>query len=323
MLNSKKWMITGGAGYIGAHIADLLISAGKEVLIYDSLYRGLSSRVNYLENRHKKRIPFVISDIRNTEVFSRTIDEFQPDGVIHAAALKSVAESMENPKEYFEVNYHATSNILEILLAKDVHNFIFSSSAAVYGSPPHSLPVDEEQPTNPISPYGSSKLAAEGSVNDFLSKPGKRGTSLRFFNVVGTAAPELIDNSTENLVPIVVNKIRQGLPPVVFGTNYETSDGTCVRDYVDVRDVAMAHLSLIHSASPLPIALNIGSGTGGSVRQIIDLIKKHMGREDIEVIEAARRLGDSAFLCANVELANAYLKSSTRISLENSIESIF
>jgi UDP-glucose 4-epimerase len=230
---------------------------------------------------------------------------------------------MEKPDEYWEVNFHATVKMLELLTKHQVHHFIFSSTAAVYGSPDHSNPIKEDDEKNPISPYGASKLAAEGEINKFLAIPGNQGTSLRFFNVVGTAAPELLDNSVENLVPIVINKLKAGQAPIIYGTDYPTPDGTCVRDYVDVRDVALAHLAAADSRETLPLAMNVGTGHGGSVRQIIGLVCEATGREDVVAIAADRRAGDPAFLCADVSLIKSSIGFTAIYSLEASTETLF
>jgi UDP-glucose 4-epimerase len=230
---------------------------------------------------------------------------------------------MEKPDEYFEVNFHATTKMLELISKHGIKNFIFSSTAAVYGAPDHSNPIKEDDEKNPISPYGASKLAAEGEVNKFLAIPRNHGTSLRFFNVVGTAAPELLDNSVENLVPIVINKLKAGQPPVIYGTDYPTPDGTCIRDYVDVRDIAGAHLAAADSSEVLPLAMNVGTGRGGSVREVIKLVCETAGRNDVVASEQDRRAGDPAFLCADVSLIKSAIGFSAKYSLEASAESLY
>jgi UDP-glucose 4-epimerase len=229
---------------------------------------------------------------------------------------------MEKPDEYFEVNFHATTKMLELIAAHNIHHFIFSSTAAVYGAPDHSNPIKEDDEKNPISPYGASKLAAEAEVNKFLALPGNHGTSLRFFNVVGTAAPELLDNSVENLVPIVINKLKAGQPPVIYGNDYPTPDGTCIRDYVDVRDIARAHLAAADSTATLPLAMNVGTGRGVSVREIIEVVIKSSNTV-IRTIEGERRSGDPAFLCADVSLIYSSIKFDAKYSLEESTSSLF
>jgi UDP-glucose 4-epimerase len=320
---TQVWLITGGAGYIGSHVADAFLSSGKEIVVYDSLYRGLESRIQYLCKKHDKEIPLIIADIRDTTSFEDALSTYRPYGIIHTAALKAVGESMEKPEEYFEVNHGATKKILDLGIKNGVKNFIFSSTAAVYGAPNDSIPIKENNPKEPISPYGASKLAAESEVNRFLELPGNHGTSLRFFNVVGSAAPELLDNSSENLVPIVMNKIKAGEPPIIYGTDYPTPDGTCIRDYVDVRDIARAHLAVANAQRELPLAMNVGTGLGGSVRQIIDLVGKFLGETDIQPIENARRKGDSAALCADVSLIKDVIDFQAEQTLSSSIKSLF
>ena len=320
-MTSQIWLITGGAGYIGSHIADLFLANDKKVIIYDSLYRGLRSRIEYLSEKHKIEIPFIVADVRDTERFEEVLTTYRPHGVIHTAALKAVGESMEKSNEYFEVNLHATSKILESLKKNDIHHFIFSSTAAVYGSPSDSNPIKEDAPKNPISPYGDSKLAAESEVNKFLEIPNNEGTSLRFFNVIGAAAPDLIDNSTENLVPIVINKLKTGQSPVVFGTDYPTPDGTCIRDYVDVRDVARAHL-MATNFKELPKALNVGTGRGVSVKEVIVLISDAAMLNDVSAIHSERRSGDPAILCADVALIRETIEFVSITSIEESVKSL-
>ncbi len=321
-MTPQTWLITGGAGYIGAHVADEFLANGKDVVIYDSLYRGLESRIEYLRKKHKKEIPLIVADIRDPARFEEAIADYKPYGIIHTAALKAVGESMEKPNQYFEVNHHATTKMLEVVARHQIKNFIFSSTAAVYGSPDHSKPIKENAPKNPISPYGASKLAAEGEVDKFLGIPGNCGTSLRFFNVVGTAAPELLDNSVENLVPIVINKLKAAEQPVVYGTDYPTPDGTCIRDYVDVRDIARAHLAVAEAEADLPLAMNVGTGFGASVREVIKLVCEAAGRCGVVAIEDGRRTGDPAFLCADVSLIKSAIRFSSQYLLSASIRSL-
>ena len=317
------WLLTGGAGYIGSHVADAFLASGKDVVIYDSLYQGLESRIEYLRKKYNKEIPLIVADIRDTSKFDEVLTTYKPYGIVHTAALKAVGESMEKPDEYFEVNFHATTKMLELISKHGIKNFIFSSTAAVYGAPEHSNPIKEDDPKNPISPYGASKLAAEGEVNKFLAIPGNHGTSLRFFNVVGTAAPELLDNSVENLVPIVINKLKAGQAPVIYGTNYPTPDGTCIRDYVDVRDIAGAHLAAADSKVVLPLAMNVGTGHGGSVREVIKLVCEAAELSDVVVEERDRRAGDPAFLCADVQELKKKLVLEAFKTLQESIEGLF
>jgi len=322
-MTSETWLLTGGAGYIGTHIADEFICNGKSVVIVDSLYQGLESRITFLRAKHGVEIPFIKCDIRDYNEIENVIREYKIDGIVHTAALKAVGESMEKPDEYFQVNLDATKELIEIAKRNGVKKFIFSSTAAVYGSPDSMEPCKEDGPKAPISPYGDSKYQAESSVTAFINEPGNHGTSLRFFNVVGAAAPELLDNSVENLVPIVLGKLNKGEAPVIFGTDYPTTDGTCVRDYVDVRDIARAHLAAANATTTLPPAMNIGTGRGASVREIIKLVLDATNKSDTAVIENPRRAGDPAFLCADVTLAKSAMGFESQYSLEASIRSLF
>ena len=322
-MTSETWLITGGAGYIGTHIADLFIQDGKDVLLLDSLYQGLRSRVDYLSKKYGREIPLHIIDIRDYSAVEDILKNQAITGIVHTAALKAVSESVEKPDEYKEVNYTATAELLKLAQKHGIKKFLFSSTAAVYGNPDIMEPCKENGPLAPISPYGSTKLDAESKVTEFINLPGNFGTSLRFFNVVGTAAQELLDNSVENLVPIVLGQLNKGEAPLIFGTDYPTADGTCVRDYVDVRDIATAHLLAANATAGIPSIINVGSGRGASVREIINLVLKAVDKSDTPVIEAPRRAGDPAFLCANVELAASAMGFKSKYSLDESIRSLF
>jgi UDP-glucose 4-epimerase len=322
-VSKQKWLITGGAGYIGTHIADLFIASGKDVVLLDSLYQGLESRVQYLRDKHQQEIPLEVIDVRDYAAIDALLAAQNFTGIVHTAALKAVGESMEKPDEYLEVNYTATVELLEAAKRHGIKRFIFSSTAAVYGSPDSMDPCREDGPTAPISPYGSSKLLAESKVEEFISIPGNHGSSLRFFNVVGSANKALLDNSVENLVPIVINRVKSGQAPVIYGNDYPTPDGTCIRDYVDVRDIAAAHLVAADATQALPPAMNIGTGNGASVREIVKFVLDAMGRSDVTPIDSDRRAGDPAFLCADVSLAQSAMGFTSRYSLKESVESLF
>ena len=322
-MTRETWLITGGAGYIGTHIADLFIADGKDVVLLDSLYQGLESRVGYLRKKYNTDIPLEVVDIRDYTAIENILESNNFEGIVHTAALKAVGESVEKPDEYKEVNFTATAELLKLASKYGIKKFLFSSTAAVYGSPETMEPCKENGPLAPISPYGSTKLDAESRVTEFINTPGNSGTSLRFFNVVGTAAQELLDNSIENLVPIVLGKLKNNEAPVIYGTDYPTADGTCVRDYVDVRDIAQAHLVAANATKPIPAIINVGTGHGASVREIVKLVLDAINKSDAQVIEAPRRAGDPAFLCADVSLAATELGFKSKYSLEESIRSLF
>jgi len=316
----QTWLITGGAGYIGSHIADELLQNGSNVVIYDSLQAGLELRIDYLRAKHATEIPLIVADIRDEEKFEEILKKYDVSGIIHTAALKSVDESIQKRNEYMEVNYHATVSILEIAKQANVKSFLFCSSAAVYGSPNTEGLIKESDPTNPMSPYGETKLLAENAVESFLSDTGVSGSSFRFFNVIGSASSELADNSKGNLVPIVMNKLKNGGKPIIFGNDYPTSDGTCVRDYVDVRDLASAIVCATKYVGKLPLALNIGAGREVSVLEIISTVIS-IQKVDVIPILGERRLGDPPRLCADISLAKKILNFEPKYSLVDSISS--
>ena len=198
---------------------------------------------------------------------------------------------------------------------------IFSSTAAVYGSPHLKRPIRETDEVNPISPYGDSKMFAEREVDRYLKEFNGRGTSLRFFNVIGSSYPEIADNSVENLVPIVRSKLSQNESPLVFGNDFETPDGTCIRDYVDVRDVSRAHLIIANSEKQLPQALNIGTGKGYSVIEIIENLKNLMNKKDIKPKFVSRRQGDSAQLVSDSNLIKLEINFECKLDLLESLKS--
>jgi UDP-glucose 4-epimerase len=316
------WLITGGAGYIGAHVADKFLLSGKNIIIYDSLKSGLESRVEYLRKKYRRKIDLIIGDVRDYSSIEDVFIKNDIYGVVHAAGLKSVTESMENKDEYMDVNYCATKAIIQFAIKYKVRNFIFSSTAAVYGAPKQLFAIKEDDVLNPISPYGSSKLYAEKEVSRFLHIPGNRGSSLRFFNVIGTKAQELTDKSIDNLVPIIVEKLLSKVPVEIYGADYPTPDGTCVRDYVDVRDIASVINLIASSNVTVPPILNVGTGYGVSVKEMIEKVALAANRDKIETINSPRRLGDVAILTADVHLAQSELGFNTQYGTIDSIKSI-
>ena len=290
------WLITGGAGYIGSHIVDLFLFSGESVVVIDNLRAGHTERL-------PQGVPFVQGDITSESDLESLFSHFAIRGVINLAGLKSVEESSRIPEEYFRVN----SVGVKVLLAKakkhNVKFFIQSSSAAVYGNLDSGVAF-ELLPLNPISVYGKSKLEAETQLENEISNGAIRGTSLRYFNVVGAKNLQLRDSSTENLFPIIANAIKNKLPLKVFGTDYQTRDGSCIRDYVHVLDLAQAHLLAARQIEmqEIPRHLNIGTGHGYSVLEVIEAFQVSH-KYKIEVLNYPRRTGDPATLTADIALA--------------------
>jgi UDP-glucose 4-epimerase len=318
-MGEQTWLITGGAGYIGSHIAKEFLSNQKQVLIYDSLSQGLISRIEYLRLKSQKDVPLIIGDIRDVSSLENTLRTHKPFGIIHTAAIKSISESILKPDEYMDVNYFATVKLIELAKRFEVKNMIFSSSAAIYGAPSVTEPVKEDFEASPITAYGESKLLSEIEIAKFLDINGNNGTSLRYFNVIGAASPELADNAKDNLLPKIVTSINEGVPPIIFGTEHPTIDGTCIRDYIDVRDVARAHLVMADYRHKLPVSMNLGTGRGTSVRELMNRVLTISEKNNLVPVEAKARIGDSSVLYADVSLIKQATGFVSEYSLDESI----
>lgn len=296
-----KWMLTGGAGYIGAHILRALHDQGHDVVVLDDLSTGLRRKVS-------EGVPFVEASILDTDSVTRALTSHRVDGVIHLAAKKSVGESVEQPHMYFEQNVQGTMALLDAIKAADVHHMVLSSSAAVYGSPDVDA-VTEATPTMPINPYGQTKLAQEWLVRD-LSESGYdlSWVALRYFNVAGAGADDLGDTGVFNLIPMVLRALDDGQAPQVFGDTYPTPDGTCIRDYIHVQDLAEAHVAAVTQAERggRTDIYNVGRGMGFSVLDVLDAVRSAMGSDFAHEISAPRA-GDPASLVAAVNRIHSEL----------------
>lgn len=297
------WMITGGAGYIGAHIMRAMRDAGFDTVVVDDLSSGIAERV-------PGDVPLVVAPIQDRALMARVMREHEVTGVIHLAAKKAVAESVERPLFYFDEN---VGGLVQLLFAMDdagVNNIIYSSSASVYGSPQDGY-VTEHSATHPVSPYGQTKVAGEWLVRDAAKARALAGRalsqiSLRYFNVAGAGSPDLGDTSVANLIPMVFRALGAGTVPEIFGTDYATPDGTCIRDYVHVVDLAKAHVAAAkacQSADPgeTKLTLNVGTGEGTSVREVMRVVREVTGI-DFVPREVGRRPGDPALLVARADL---------------------
>ncbi|WP_181804354.1 UDP-glucose 4-epimerase GalE [Streptomyces shenzhenensis] len=289
------WLITGGAGYIGAHVVRAMTEAGERTVVFDDLSTGIAERL-------PEDVPLVTGSTLDGEKVARVLAEHEVTGVVHLAAKKQVGESVERPLHYYHENVEGLRVLLQAVTEARVASFVFSSSAAVYGMPDVDL-VTEETPCVPMSPYGETKLAGEWLVRATGRATGLATASLRYFNVAGAARPELADVGVYNLVPMVFEKLTENAPPRIFGDDYATPDGTCIRDYIHVVDLAEAHVAAARALQAGPgreLTLNIGRGEGVSVREMIDIINAVTGY-DLPPTVAPRRPGDPASVVASAD----------------------
>lgn len=291
------WMVTGGAGYIGSHVVRAFQQAGIPPVVLDDLSSG-----------HRGFVPddvaLVEGSILDTELVSRALAEHQVEGVVHLAGFKYAGVSVQRPLHTYAQNVTGTAHLLDAMSAQGVGAIVFSSSAAVYGTPDVDL-VTEDTATRPESPYGESKLIGEWLLRDQGVATDLRHTSLRYFNVVGSGTPDLYDTSPHNLFPLVLDALTSGRTPRINGTDYPTPDGTCVRDYIHVADLADAHVAAARALAdgrPLEPVYNLGSGDGVSVREIMTAMADVTGIP-FEPEVAPRRPGDPARIVASGEAA--------------------
>ncbi|MEU1512124.1 UDP-glucose 4-epimerase GalE [Streptomyces sp. NPDC005811] len=295
------WLITGGAGYIGAHVVRAMTAAGERAVVYDDLSTGVAARV-------PAGVPLVTGSTLDGERVARTLAEHAVTGVVHLAAKKQVGESVERPLHYYRENVEGLRVLLEAVTGAGVASFVFSSSAAVYGMPDVDL-VTEDTPCTPMSPYGETKLAGEWLVRATGCATGLSTACLRYFNVAGAASPDLADTGVSNLIPMIFERLTGNAPPRIFGADYPTPDGTCVRDYIHVADLAEAHVAAAHALRTSPgrdLTLNIGRGEGVSVREMIDRVRTVTGITLPPTI-TPRRPGDPARVIASADRVTAEL----------------
>ncbi|WP_404196702.1 UDP-glucose 4-epimerase GalE [Streptomyces tauricus] len=319
------WLITGGAGYIGAHVARAMAEAGERVLVLDDLSAGVPARL-------PDGIPLVQGSSLDGELLKRVLAEHAVTGVVHLAARKQVGESVAQPTRYYQENVGGLATLLDAVAGAGVRRFLFSSSAAVYGNPDVDL-ITEDTPCAPLSPYGETKLAGEWLVRAAGRAHGIDTVCLRYFNVAGAAAPELADTGVFNVVPMVFDRLTRDEAPRIFGDDYPTPDGTCVRDYIHVADLAEAHLAAARrlASSDAPgstsgaggagdLTVNIGRGEGVSVRELLTLIGEVTG-DTRPVLVEPRRPGDAPRAVASAALAAEELGWSARRSVREMVES--
>ncbi|MFG3167417.1 UDP-glucose 4-epimerase GalE [Streptomyces sp. NPDC048200] len=309
------WLITGGAGYIGAHVARAMAEAGERLVVLDDLSSGVP-------NRLPEDIPLVQGSSLDGDLLKRVLSEHAITGVVHLAARKQVGESVAQPTRYYQENVGGLATVLEAVAGAGVKRFVFSSSAAVYGNPDVDL-ITEDTPCAPMSPYGETKLAGEWLVRATGRAHGIATVCLRYFNVAGAASPELADTGVFNIVPMVFDRLTRGEAPRIFGDDYPTPDGTTVRDYIHVADLAEAHLAaarrLAEGASG-DLTVNIGRGEGVSVRELMTLVSEVTGDSRQPVVEP-RRPGDAPRAVASAALAGERLGWSARRGVPEMVES--
>ncbi|MDO8731424.1 MAG: UDP-glucose 4-epimerase GalE [Actinomycetota bacterium] len=279
------WLITGGAGYIGSHVIRELLDSGRQVVVLDDLSSGHAHRI-------PEGVAFVHANVADREAVSRALKQHSIDGVIHLAAKKAVGESVELPLHYYRENVDGLIALLEAMKAEDVTRLVYSSSAAVYGTPEHN-PIPETATLKPESPYGQTKVVGEWLAAAQGIATGLSWVALRYFNVAGAGCDALGDDSINNLIPMVFAALDKGERPQIFGDDYPTPDGTCVRDYIHVADLASAHAAAAaHCESRSAAdAFNVGRGEGSSVREVMDTISAVIG-SDVQAQVSSRRAGD-------------------------------
>ncbi|MCZ4500688.1 MAG: galE 1 [Marmoricola sp.] len=291
------WLVTGGAGYIGSHIVRAFVDSGLDVVVVDDLSSGHRAFV-------RPEVPFVNGSILDTDLVARTCTEHSVTGVVHLAGYKYAGLSVERPLHTYEQNVTGTVTLLDAMARADVGNIVFSSSAATFGTPDVDL-VTETTPTAPESPYGESKLIGEWLIRSQARATGLKFTALRYFNVVGSGSDDLYDTSPYNLFPRVFEDLLSGRTPRMFGDDYDTPDGSTVRDYIHVADLAEVHVAAarrLDAGLPVEPVYNIGSGSGSSVREIMDTVREVTGIDFAPEV-APRRAGDPARIVATGELA--------------------
>ncbi|NLU68871.1 UDP-glucose 4-epimerase GalE [Streptomyces sp. HNM0574] len=309
------WLITGGAGYIGAHVARAMAESGQQAVVLDDFSTGLPERLRAVPGAGGEPgvpgdIPLVRGSTLDGAALETAIAEYGVTGVIHLAARKQVAESVERPLHYYRENVHGLTVLLEAVAAAGVRRFVFSSSAAVYGMPDVDL-VTEDTPCLPMNPYGETKLTGEWLVRAAGQAHGISTSCLRYFNVAGAAEPALADTGVSNIIPMFFDALTRGEAPKIFGDDYPTPDGTCVRDYIHVQDLAEAHVKAAGLLSPDgsagDLTLNIGTGSGVSVREMASLVAEVTGRREPAAEVAPRRAGDPARVVASARRAEKEL----------------
>lgn len=301
-------LLIGGAGYIGSHMAKQLVCAGHNVVVLDNLSTGFRDQARYGE--------LVEGDLADTALLEQLFNKYAFDGVMHFAAASLVGESMQDPSKYYRNNVVNTLNLLDVMVRHGVKNFIFSSTAATFGEPEY-VPIDEAHPQQPINPYGASKLMVERILQDYHNAYGLNSICLRYFNACG-ADPEgelgECHDPETHLIPLILQAASGRRESItVFGRDYATDDGTCIRDYIHIEDLCSAHLlamrTLTDGVEQGALAFNLGNGQGYSVQQVIETVEAVVAEDgcSLTVKEGSRRAGDPAVLVADATRARETL----------------
>ena len=318
-------LITGGAGYIGSHTAINFINNDYEVIVFDNLENGHQETIDTLQNIGN--VKFEKGDLRNIEDIENVFNKYKIDAVIHFAAFALVGESVENPSKYYRNNVFGTLNLIDTMIKHNVKKIVFSSTCATYGEPQYT-PIDEQHPQSPINPYGNSKLCVEYMLKDYDKAYGLKSIRLRYFNVAGcdkqTRIGEWHEPETHLIPNILKSTFGENKTFKIFGNDYDTPDGTCIRDYVNVEDLAEAHrLAYLYlNENNKSDVFNIGTEQGDSVKKVFDTCEKVLNKKiPVEIVD--KRAGDPAKLYANANKAKDILKWQPERSLEDSIKSAY
>lgn len=322
-------LVTGGAGYIGSHCVLKLLKDGFDVVVFDSLELGHAEIIDKLKslNLNGRFVDFIKGDLKNLEDIKSVFEKHNIEAVIHFAAYSQVGESMKNPQKYYYNNVYGTLNLLNAMLEANVKKIVFSSTAATYGEPEYT-PIDEKHIQNPINPYGSSKLTVEKILDDYDNAYDLRSVRLRYFNVAGADEDCCVGewhNPETHLIPNILKSTFDGAKTFsVFGTDYNTKDGTCVRDYINITDLINAHvlaLEYLFEGGKTNF-FNLGTGCGNSVKEVFDCCGK-VTDKNIPVKYEGRREGDPATLVADSSKAKNILGWEVKHSLEESIKTAY
>lgn len=318
-------LVTGGAGYIGSHTVLNFLNKGYEIVVIDNLENGHIETINTL--KQIGNIHFVKGDLRNLDDVEAVFSNYQIDTVIHFAGFIQVEESVRNPEKYYKNNVLASINLFNTMVQHNVQKIVFSSSAAVYGEPVYT-PIDEKHPKKPLNPYGENKSKVEEILKDYDAKYNLKSICLRYFNVAGADSLSRIGEWHEpetHLIPNILKSIfEKDKTFKIFGTDYDTFDGTCIRDYVNVEDLAEAHyLAYLYLKDNKKSKIfNLGTENGSSVKEVFETVEEITGKK-INVEIKPRRLGDAAILLANSSKAKEILKWSPEHNLEDSIKTAY